>query len=137
MDKADGVGLAAPQVGILSRFFVMREIRARGDVPGGVIKMINPKIVSKSDKLVEMEEGCLSLLGPDNIPVFANVTRPESVIVQWIDEAGREYSREFTGFMARIAQHEMDHLDGILFIDHVSSLRREMVINKIKKRKNS
>jgi len=130
MDTETGAGLAAPQVGISSRFLVMREAP-----DGETIKMINPVIISKSETICTMEEGCLSLLGPDDRPVYADISRPESVTVQWTDERGKEHSREFSGFPARVIQHELDHLDGILFIDHVSSAKREMMLNKIKKRK--
>jgi peptide deformylase len=128
MDAQNGVGLAAPQVGILSRFLVMRK-------PGSLICMINPKIIEKSAELVVLEEGCLSILGPDSIPVFADVVRPESVTVDWTDENGRPHSQKFSGIVARVVQHEIDHLDGILFIDYLSSIKREMVMNKVKKRK--
>ena len=130
-----GAGLAAPQVGISQRFLVMYAPISEDDM-GPPIKMINPKIVSKSDACSTLEEGCLSILGPDHNPVFANVERAESVVVEWTDELGAMQSREFSGFAARVVQHEIDHLDGILFIDHLSSVKREQVVNKTKKRKN-
>lgn len=130
MREQNGVGLAAPQVGILSRFLVMMNPDTNE-----VFKMINPKILSFSDKQIEMEEGCLSVLGADYLPVFSHVTRPESVIVEWTDENGQNQHAEMSGYLGRIVQHEADHLDGVLFIDRLSPVRREMVMRKVRKRK--
>ena len=130
MHDQNGVGLAAPQVGLLKRFLVMMEPDS-----GKVFKMINPKILSHSAETCVMEEGCLSVLGHDNLPVFANVTRPKSVEVEWNDENGDLMRAEMSGLPARIVQHETDHLDGILFIDYLSPVRREMVMRKVRKRK--
>ena len=130
MRAQSGVGLAAPQVGITKRFIVMM----RPDTEQ-VFKMINPRIVSYSDKTCVMEEGCLSVLGGDNLPVYANVTRPESVVVEWTDENGEKLSAEMSGVPARIVQHETDHLDGKLFIDYLSGARREMVMRKVRRHK--
>lgn len=134
MDDQHGVGLAAPQVGIASRFIVMKEVKNRKD-PGIVHKMINPKIISKSENTCVIEEGCLSVLGPDDFPIYADVERPESVVAEWTNEKGEKQTKEFSGFVARIVQHELDHLDGILFIDYLSSVRREIIMRKIRKRK--
>jgi len=131
MNDQNGIGLAAPQVGISQRFLVMKNIRKQGEA-GIVLKMINPWIVAKSMDQSVVEEGCLSVLGPGG-PVFADVSRPANVIVAWTDETGAQHKQEFTGFAARIVQHEIDHLDGILFIDYLSSTKREMVMNKVKK----
>lgn len=130
MDEQNGVGLAAPQVGILSRFLVMMDPDSKQ-----VFRMINPRIVSRSEKTCRMEEGCLSVLGNDGLPVFSHVVRPESVVVEWTDENGDSKMAEMSGLPARVAQHETDHLDGILFIDHLPSVKREMVMRKVKKRK--
>ena len=130
MRAQNGVGLAAPQVGILSRFLVMMDPDSET-----VYRMINPKILSYSDEVCTMEEGCLSVLGNDNLPIFANVSRPQSVIVEWTDEFGKSKTAQMSGFPARIVQHETDHLDGKLFIDYLSPVRREMVTRKVKKRK--
>ena len=139
MDTQNGAGLAAPQVGVSKRFCVIRDIRGRDsddrDPASPILKMINPRIVAKSAEMITGEEGCLSILGPDNMPVYANVTRPSSVTVEWTDQNGVTHTREFTGIAARIVQHELDHLDGILFIDHLPAVKREMVMNKVKKRK--
>lgn len=130
MHEQNGVGLAAPQVGMLKRFLVMIDPDSNQ-----VFKMINPKIITRSDDVCTMEEGCLSVLGPDDLPVYSNVSRPKSVVVNWTDEMGREMGAEMSGLPARIVQHETDHLDGILFIDHLSPVRREMVMRKVRKRK--
>ena len=130
MTEQNGVGLAAPQVGITKRFLVMMNPDT-----GEVFKMINPKIISRSDETVVMEEGCLSVLGGDNLPVFANVSRPESVVVEWTNERCERMGAEMSGLPARIVQHETDHLDGILFIDYLSSVKREMVMRKVRRHK--
>ena len=130
MNEQNGVGLAAPQVGILSRFLVMMDPDSKQ-----VFRMINPRIVSRSEKTCRMEEGCLSVLGNDGLPVFSHVVRPESVVVEWTDENGDSKMAEMSGLPARVAQHETDHLDGILFVDHLPSVKREMVMRKVKKRK--
>ena len=130
MHDQNGVGMAAPQVGITKRFLVMMEPDTET-----VYKMINPKIISRSDKTVSMEEGCLSVLGPDNLPVYSNVVRPESVVVEWTDEQGNSQAAKMSGLPARIIQHETDHLDGILFIDYLSPVHREMLMRKVRKHK--
>lgn len=130
MRDQNGVGLAAPQVGQLKRFLVMMDPDTET-----VFKMINPKIITRSADVCTMEEGCLSVLGPDDLPVYANVTRPASVDVEWTDENGKSLAAKMSGFPARIVQHETDHLDGILFIDYLSPVRREMVMRKVRKHK--
>ncbi len=130
MEEQNGVGLAAPQVGILSRFLVMMDPDSKQ-----VFRMINPRIVSYGEDKCTMEEGCLSVLGFDDLPVYSNVTRPSSVIVEWTDETGKQLSAQMMGLPARIVQHETDHLDGVLFIDHLSPVRREMVRRKVRRRK--
>ncbi|MBP5794849.1 MAG: peptide deformylase [Alphaproteobacteria bacterium] len=130
MREQSGVGLAAPQVGITQRFLVMMTPDDEK-----IFKMINPRIVSYGDKTCTMEEGCLSVLGGDNLPVYANVTRPESVFVEWTNENGEQMSAEMSGVPARIVQHETDHLDGKLFIDYLSGARREMVMRRVRRHK--
>ena len=130
MDTQNGVGLAAPQVGILSRFLVMMDPDTKT-----VYRMKNPQITSVSNEKCTMEEGCLSVLGADNLPVFSNVTRPASVTVEWTNESGERVGAQMSGLPARIVQHETDHLDGTLFIDHLSPVRREMVMRKVRRRK--
>ena len=130
MRNQNGVGLAAPQIGALSRFLVMMDPDTET-----VYRMINPTILSRSDALCTMEEGCLSVLGNDGLPVYANVSRPKSVTVEWTDENGDKKMAEMSGVPARIVQHETDHLDGKLFVDYLPSVKREMVMRKVKKRK--
>ncbi len=128
MREQNGVGLAAPQVGILSRFLVMMDPDSET-----VYRMINPRIISYGSDTCTMEEGCLSVLGNDGLPVFANVSRPDSVVVEWTDGLGDKKMAQMSGTPARIVQHETDHLDGKLFIDYLSPLRREMLMRKVKK----
>jgi len=130
MHEQNGVGLAAPQVNITKRFLVMMNPDTEE-----VFRMINPKIVRKSENVVSMEEGCLSVLGPDNLPVFADVVRPETVDVEWTNEKGETLTAQMSGLPARIVQHETDHLDGILFIDYLTPVKREMVMRKVRKHK--
>lgn len=129
MNAQSGVGLAAPQVGITQRFLVMMDPETNV-----VYRMINPQITSRSDETCVMEEGCLSVLGSDGLPVYSNVRRPESVDVKWMDENGREMNAHMSGTAARIVQHETDHLDGVLFIDYLSGVKREMLMRKVKRR---
>ena len=129
MKDQNGVGLAAPQVGFKQRFLVMMDPET-----SEVYRMINPKILSKSEETCVMEEGCLSVLGPDNLPVYSNVRRPSSVKVEWTDEKGNKQTAQMAGIIARIVQHETDHLDGVLFIDYLSGVKREMVMRKVRRR---
>ncbi|MBO7656873.1 MAG: peptide deformylase [Alphaproteobacteria bacterium] len=130
MRNQNGVGLAAPQVGVTKRFLVMMNPETEE-----VFKMINPKIIERSTETVVMEEGCLSVLGPDDLPVYANVSRPAVVTIEWMGVDGKNYAAEMSGIMARIAQHETDHLDGVLFIDYLPAAKREMVMRKVRRRK--
>ena len=129
MNQQNGVGLAAPQVGITQRFLVMMDPETNV-----VYRMINPEIVSRSDETCVMEEGCLSVLGADGLPVYSNVRRPESVDVKWMDENGNPQMAHMAGTAARVVQHETDHLDGILFIDYLSGVKREMLMRKVNRR---
>lgn len=107
MKQANGIGLAAPQVGVLQRVIV---IAPEGIKPQA---LLNPVVV-KAEGEITLEEGCLSIPG-----LYGNVTRPEFVIVEAMDRRGREFTYELEGMPARVVQHEIDHLDGILFIDKV------------------
>ena len=120
----NGVGLAAPQIGVLKRIVVV-EFEDR------LFTMINPEILEYfGDKLVD-KEGCLS------VPtIFENVSRDEGVVVSWVDRDGKEHVIKARGFLARIFQHEVDHLDGKLFIDYLGVLKRENIKRKIKKLKS-
>ena len=129
MTEQNGVGLAAPQVGITERFLVMMDPDTNV-----VYRMINPNILSRSDETCVMEEGCLSVLGADGLPVYSNVRRPASVDVEWLNETGEKMRAQMSGTAARIVQHETDHLDGVLFIDYLSGVKREMLMRKVNRR---
>jgi len=129
MYEAPGIGLAAPQVGATSRILVM-DCSKGEDEPPEPICMANPEIVWSSAELSEHEEGCLSI--PD---VFANVTRPAAVRVRFLDRDGAAQERDFDGLRATCVQHEIDHLNGKLFIDYLSAMRRQMITAKMKKLK--
>jgi peptide deformylase len=126
MKDQNGVGLAAPQVGITQRFLVMMDPDTNE-----IYRMINPKITSKSEETCVMEEGCLSVLGSDGLPVYSNVRRPASVDVEWMNERGETLRAKMSGVPARIVQHETDHLDGVLFVDYLSGVKREMLMRKV------
>ena len=127
MYDAPGVGLAAPQVGVLSRLYVM-DCEKDPEAPPQPIAMINPEITWSSEALNTYEEGCLSI--PD---YYEEVTRPGEVVVRYLDREGREQELKADGILATCLQHEIDHLNGVLFIDHISRLKREMVIRKFTK----
>jgi len=115
MDAAKGIGLAANQVGVSRRVAVV-------DVDGDRFAMIDPRIIETEGRAVA-EEGCLSI--PD---IYGDVTRPDRVVIEALDSAGTRYRKEATGLKARAIQHEIDHLDGILFLDHLSLIKRQMLL---------
>jgi len=125
MYDAPGIGLAAPQVNIGQRVIVID--CGKNDEPE-LIKMVNPDILSISDTRSILEEGCLSI--PDQT---ANVERPAEVEVRYLDENGASQSLVAAGLLAACVQHEIDHLNGVLFIDYLSSLKRNMIIKKVDK----
>ncbi len=125
MYAAPGVGLAAPQVGVPLRIFVV-DISVGRD-PHGLIVMINPRFVAREGMQLQ-EEGCLSIPGFE-----ATVVRPTRAVVKGLDRDGAEHEREGTGLLARAFQHEMDHLDGTLFIDHLRGIKRDLIVRKIRK----
>ena len=129
MYDAPGVGLAAPQVGILNRLIVLDCVKEEGETVRPLI-MFNPEIIASSDEKNVYEEGCLSI--PD---LFADVTRPKTVQVRWMDRDGKEQNEEMDGLWATCVQHEIDHLEGKLFIDHIKPLRRQMITRKMVKLK--
>lgn len=128
MYLAPGVGLAAPQVGVTRRILVV-DI-SRKDDPREPICMANPEIVWHSDELETYEEGCLSL--PEQ---YGDVERPARIKVRYLDEKGEQQEREADGLLATCIQHEMDHLEGIIFVDHLSALKRKMILRKLAKQK--
>jgi len=125
MYDAPGIGLAAPQVNISQRIIVMD---CGKDENPELFKMINPEIISQSDVLSVLEEGCLSI--PDQT---ADVERPAEVEVRYLDENGKSQSLVATGLLAACVQHEIDHLNGVLFIDHISRLKRDMILRRVMK----
>jgi len=127
MYDAPGIGLAAPQVGLLSRLIVLDCVKAEGEKPRPLI-MFNPEVIASSDETNVYEEGCLSI--PEQ---FADVTRPAEVQVRWMDENGKEHSEGMDGLWATCVQHEIDHLDGKLFIDYLKPLKRQMITRKMVK----
>ena len=128
MYAAPGVGLAAPQVGISKRVIVVDAART-GDAPEPM-QMANPEIIEASSERSTVEEGCLSL--PEH---FAEVKRPERVRVRYLDRENEIREQEMDGFLATCVQHEIDHLDGVLFVDHISGLKRGMIMRKLTKLK--
>jgi len=129
MYDAPGIGLAAPQIGVMSRVLVMDCAKGEDEEPEPIC-MANPEITWASEEKREHEEGCLSI--PD---VFANVTRPAAVKVRFLDVDGAAQERAFDGIRATCVQHEIDHLNGRLFIDYLSSMRRQMITAKMRKLK--
>ncbi len=129
MYAAPGIGLAAPQVGVLDRLIVLDCIKEEGEKPRPLV-MFNPRVTASSDELNTYEEGCLSL--PD---LYADVTRPREVSVEWIDRNGKAQSETFDGLWATCVQHEIDHLEGKLFIDYLKPLKRQMMTRKMVKLK--
>jgi len=125
MYKAPGIGLAAPQVGIGLRFALV-DVSDEGE--RNPIVMINPEIIAESDQMSAREEGCLSL--PNQ---YAEVIRPESIRLRYRTLAGEEEERDVNDLLATCMQHEIDHLDGILFVDHLSSLKRNMLMRRLAK----
>lgn len=134
MNAEDGIGLAAPQIGISKRLIVMN-VPANVSVAGEMIDnlesepslffLVNPEIVSKSDDFATCQEGCLSV--PKQ---YADVVRYASVVVRYRDENGKLSEREFKNLQSACIQHEIDHLDGKLFVDYLSTLKRDMLIRK-------
>ncbi|MEM8740547.1 MAG: peptide deformylase [Pseudomonadota bacterium] len=128
MYQAPGIGLAAPQIGVATRMFVMD--CTEKDAPEQPMVLINPRITWASETLNSHDEGCLSI--PD---IYEPVTRPAEVQVAWTDLDGETQEAAFDGLWATCAQHEIDHLDGRLFIDHISALKRRLITQKMKKLK--
>ena len=124
MYQAPGIGLAAPQVGILKRVIVI-DI-AKDDEPKKPLYIVNPKIIWKSEEVITREEGCLSIPG-----YFAEITRPAKCRIQYLDYNGNEKEDEVDNLLSTCIQHEVDHCDGVLFIDYLSKLKKDMIIKKL------
>ena len=128
MYAAPGIGLAAVQVGILKRLVVI-DI-SKGEEKKKPMFLINPQIIHQSKKTSVYEEGCLSLPGQ-----FAEIERPAECTIKYIDYNGKEKDLKADGLLATCIQHEVDHLNGILFIDYLSKLKKDMIIKKLVKQK--
>ena len=129
MYDAPGIGLAAPQVGVGKRVIVLDCVKEEGAAPRPLV-MFNPQIIAASDETSVYEEGCLSI--PDQ---YADVTRPAEVEVAWMDRDGNPQQEVITDLWATCAQHEIDHLEGKLFIDYLKPLKRQMITRKMVKLK--
>ncbi len=131
MYDAHGIGLAAIQVGVDQRILVI-DLQEEEDEEGKPVKnpkaYINPEVLSVSEELSTYNEGCLSI--PEQ---YAEVKRPAACRVKWLDEKGEAHEEELDGLLATCMQHEIDHLNGVLFIDHVSRLKRDMLMRKLNK----
>ena len=136
MYDAPGIGLAAAQVDVPIRLLVMDLSDGPGDADGKGTKnpkvYINPEILDPSEEWSVYNEGCLSV--PDQ---YADVERPAKVRARWMDEHGVQHDEELDGLTSTCLQHEMDHLNGVLFIDHVSRLKREMLLKKLNKQRRA
>ncbi|MAM78631.1 MAG: peptide deformylase [Rhodospirillaceae bacterium] len=130
MYAAPGIGLAAPQVGVQKRVIVVDV--SMGEEDPNPFQMINPEIVWLSDTLFSYEEGCLSL--PEQ---FADVQRPDKAKIRYKDKSGQETLIDVEGLLSVCVQHEIDHLDGILFVDHISKIKKNVIMRKLKKFKKS
>lgn len=127
MYEAPGIGLAAPQVGVMKRLIVMDCIKQGTPEP---MALLNPEVIWSSEDQSSYEEGCLSI--PDQ---YAEVKRPAAVKVRWMDLSGDAQERQFEGLWATCVQHEIDHLNGKLFIDYLGPLKRQMITRKMEKLK--
>lgn len=130
MYAAPGIGLAAPQVGVTKRVIVV-DVAQEG-APGEPLKLINPELLEVAEDDATYEEGCLSL--PEQ---YAEVVRPAGAKIRYLDTRGEEQIIEADGLLATCIQHEIDHLDGILFVDHVSALKRNIILRKLTKMKRT
>jgi peptide deformylase len=128
MYDSNGIGLSAPQVGVLERVIVI-DCAREGDKPRPM-KLANPEVVWESEENVVYSEGCLSL--PEQ---YADVERPAEIRLRYLDEQGEIRELEAKGLLATCIQHEIDHLDGVLFVDHISALKRGIILRKLAKTK--
>ena len=126
MYDAPGIGLAAPQIGVMKRIVVM-DLAGEGE-PAAPLVMINPEITAFGEQMQVTEEGCLSI--PE---YYADVERPARIGLRFLDRAGAQRELEADGLLATCLQHEIDHLNGVLFIDHISKLKRDRVMKKFQK----
>jgi peptide deformylase len=127
MYAAPGIGLAAPQVGVLSRVIVMDCVKDPEVAPRPMV-LLNPEVIWSSEEMNTYDEGCLSI--PDQ---YADVTRPKIVTVRWLGLDGESHEETFDGLWATCVQHEIDHLNGKLFIDYLGPLKRQMITRRMEK----
>ncbi|MBV9551652.1 MAG: peptide deformylase [Alphaproteobacteria bacterium] len=125
-----GIGLAAPQVGVAQRVIVV-DVAREGENPNP-IRLANPEILWRSDEMMVANEGCLSL--PEH---YAEVDRPAAIRLRYVDHENEIREIDAAGLLATCLQHEVDHLDGVLFVDHLSALKRGMILRKLQKAKRS
>lgn len=133
MYSARGIGLAAPQVGVSKRVIVMdidqkEDEAGESTIKGKPLFFVNPEVTWASEELRVYNEGCLSIPGQ-----YADVERPDKIKLRFFDYHGKEHNIDCDGLLATCIQHEIDHLDGILFVDHLSTLKRDMLLRKLKK----
>ena len=126
MYLAPGIGLAAPQVGVAKRVLVL-DVAGEGEEPAP-LKIANPEILWRSEELATYSEGCLSL--PEH---YADVTRPAEIKLRYLDYQNEVRELHAKGLLATVIQHEMDHLEGTLFVDHISALKRNIILRKLAK----
>ena len=129
MYGAPGIGLAAPQVGVLERLIVL-DCTPDDSAECGLLVMFNPQIMAQSDETSSYEEGCLSI--PDH---YGQVTRPAEVTVTWLDRDSTQQQQDFSGLWSTCVQHEIDHLNGKLFIDYLGIMKRQLITRKMQKLK--
>lgn len=129
MYEAPGIGLAAPQIGVMQRLFVMDCVKDEAAAPRPMV-LLNPEITWTSDATSTYEEGCLSI--PEQ---YADVTRPATVRMAWLGLDGKRHEEEFDGLWATCAQHELDHLNGKLFIDYLGPIKRQLITRRMEKLK--
>ncbi len=122
-----GIGLAGNQIGVL-KLLITIDLQEDGEAGQNVYYIANPEIVWSSDEKATCQEGCLSVPG-----MYADVTRPSEVHVKYVDYHGKEQMMKASGLLSACIQHEIDHLNGVLFVDHLSSLKRNMIMSKFKK----
>lgn len=129
LERSEGIGLAAPQIGLAIRLLIL-DLNPLSDIypqyKGGLKTMINARIEEMEGSPVSREEGCLSLPG-----IHESVTRKEKIKVTYLDEDFEQHTEWFEGYMARVIQHEYDHLEGKLFIDHLSPIRKQLIKSKL------
>ena len=129
MYAAPGIGLAAPQLGVLARLIVL-DCTPDDIAERRALVMFNPLVMARSEETSSYDEGCLSI--PDH---YAEVTRPAEVTVTWLDRDGAAQQQDFSGLWSTCVQHEIDHLDGKLFIDYLGLIKRQMITRKMQKLK--